>query len=272
MPSRLSLAHGTLVHVPPPDLVRIAAEVGYEAVGLRLIPVGRPGEVQHALHLDPVALRETRRALDESGVRVWDVELLQIAPGIDPRAHLPALEVAAGLGARYAIVNVYDTDRARAADALGVLCDLVAPLGLTIALEFVSFSALRTLADAAGMLEACGRANAAILVDTLHLHSSGEPLPALAPDGPDRFPYIHLCDGPRSVPAAAEDLRQIAREQRLLPGEGGIDLGGMLRRLPPGIFCAVEVHNPARAAALGPLACARLAFETTHRYVAATRG
>jgi sugar phosphate isomerase/epimerase len=264
----LSLAHATLLDLPPPELVRVAAATGYDTVGLRLIPMGRPGEPRHGFDENPGSLRETRRALAETGVRLLDVEVVQIKKGIDPRAYLPVLEATAELGGRCALTNVYTADRAAAEDGLAVLCDLVKPLGLTIALEFVSFSDLPTLRQTIEMIRGCGRENAAVLIDTLHFHSSREPLSAVAEIPHERVHYVHVCDGPGVVPTAPDDLRRIAREERLFPGEGGIDVAGILQHLPADVVYAIEVQNPARARALGAEAYARLAFETTRRYLA----
>ena len=110
--------------------------------------------------------------------------------------------------------------------------------------------------------------NAVVLIDTLHFHSSRAPLGDLTALPSDLVPYVHVCDGPGAVPTAPDDLRRIAREERLLPGEGGIDVAGILQRLPADIIYAVEAQNPARSAALGAERYARLAFEMTTRCLA----
>jgi sugar phosphate isomerase/epimerase len=265
----LSLAHATLLDLSPPDLIRVAAAAGYEAAGLRLIPMGRPGEPRHALAEHPNHLRETRRALAETGVRLWDIEVAQILEGVNPRSYLPDLEAAAELGARFVLTNVYTPNHASAVDGFGALCDLARPLGLSIALEFVSFSDASTLTQAVSVLRSARRDNAGVLIDTLHWHSSQRPLSDLTAVPPDRVHYVHVSDGPRDVPAAPAELRRIAREERLLPGEGGIDVAGILRHLPANIVYAVEAPNPARAAALGADGYARLAFDTTMAYLQA---
>jgi sugar phosphate isomerase/epimerase len=261
----LSLAHASLLNLSPPDLIRVAAATGYRFVGLRLIPLGRPGEIRHTFADNPGSLRETRRALAETGVRILDVEVAQIKDGLDPASYRPALEEAAELGVRYVLTNVYTPDRSAAEDGVGVLCDLAASLGLNLALEFVSFSDLSTLAQTIDLMRAANRRNAVVLVDALHFHASGEPLSALASLSADQVRFVHVCDGPRDVPSSADDRRRIAREERLLPGEGGIDVAGILRHLPSGIIYAVEAHNPARAAAMGPAAYAQLAHDKTTR-------
>ena len=56
MTRSLSLAHLTAIDLPPPELVRVAARVGFDAVGLRLIRVTdtSPG---YPLMDDPVMMR-----------------------------------------------------------------------------------------------------------------------------------------------------------------------------------------------------------------------
>jgi sugar phosphate isomerase/epimerase len=174
-----------------------------------------------------------------------------------------AFEGAAALGARFAIVNIYTANDRRAADDFARLCELARPLGLTMLVEPVSFSNIITVAQAIDLVRACGHENAGVLVDTLHLHSSGESPAVLDQLSEQLAPFIHLCDAPAKVPADPEGRRRIARAERLLPGEGGIDLAGILPRLPRGIIYAVEAHNPTRAAALGAEAYARLAHEKT---------
>jgi sugar phosphate isomerase/epimerase len=264
---RLSLAHATLLDVSPPELIRIARGSGFEAVGLRLVPIGLPGERRYAIDEDPASPREIRRALEETGIQFLDVELVRIRDDVNPRSYAPALDGAAALGARFAIVNVYTTDAGRAADDLARLCELSKPLGLTMLLEPVSFSDVPTVAKATELLTACGCDNAGILIDALHVHSSGEPLSTLNALSSQRMPIIHLCDAPSEVPPDPEARRRIARAERLLPGEGGIDLAGILQHLPRDIVYAVEAHNPSRAAALGADTYARLAFQKTVRYL-----
>ena len=263
----LSLAHATLLDLPPADLIRVAAKTGYDAVGLRLIPMGRPGEPRYGLDENPSYRREIKEALDQTGLRLLDIEVVQIKEGIEPRAYVPAFESAAELGCGFALVNVYTPNRAAAEADLVELCDLAKPLGMTMALEFVSFSNLQTLAETIDMVRTCGRDNVVVLIDLLHFHSSREPVSLVSEVPPDRVRYVHVCDAPAEVPASADDLRRIAREGRWLPGEGGIDVAGILLGLPADIVYAVEVQNPARSAALGAEQYARLAFEKTTRYL-----
>jgi len=108
---KFSLAHLTVLDAPPPDLIHIAALAGYDYVGLRLIGLGLPGEPRYALHEDSALLRETKAALDSTGVPVLDVELARIVDECDPETYLPELEIAATLGARHVLSSIWMRDR-----------------------------------------------------------------------------------------------------------------------------------------------------------------
>ena len=66
MPHRpLGLAHFTALEVPPLDLVDLAADIGYAAIGLRLIPAA-PGMTFYSLPAGSAALRDLRHRLDDT--------------------------------------------------------------------------------------------------------------------------------------------------------------------------------------------------------------
>jgi sugar phosphate isomerase/epimerase len=261
----LSLAHATLLDLSPHDLIRVAATTGYQMVGLRLIPIDRPGEPRHLLPAGSEAMRDVKHLLADTNIRVLDVEVAIIREGVNPHDYLPVLEAAAELGATYLLTNVYTTDRAVAVEGLRTLCDLSAPFGLTPVVEFVSFSAVPTLGAAVDLVEAAGRPEVGILFDMLHFHSTHVTPADVAGVPADRLAYVHMDDGPRDVPATVDERRRIAREARLLPGEGGADFAGVLPLLPAHVPYAVEVTNPARAREIGAEAYARLGLEMTTR-------
>lgn len=262
-PLELSLAHATLLDLSPLDLIRVAAATGYRMVGLRLIPIDRPGEPRHVLPAGSSAMRDVKHALGDSGVRVLDIEVAIIRNGLDPGTYMPMLESAAELGAKYVLTNVYDTDRSAAVDGLHALCETAAPFGLTPAVEFVSFAAIATLGQVVDLLRAAARPDVRILFDVLHFHSTHGTRDDLEHAPRDLFGFVHMDDGPREVPAAVDDRRRIAREARLFPGEGGADFASILPCLPADIPYAVEVTNPARATAMGAEAYARLGWQKT---------
>lgn len=267
MSPQFSLAHFTLFGCPPPDLARIASRTGYDCIGLRVIPIDRPGEPRYQLAEDDTLRQETKRALADTGIKLLDIEIAQISEHLDPRAYLPTLEAAADLGARFLLTAVWTPDRSCAIDRFGALCELARPLGITPVLEFMSFSDVATLAQAVDVVQTAGQENAGLLIDTLHCHSAATNLGDLATIPEKWIHYVHICDAVADVPETREGRQRIAREQRLFPGEGAIDVAGIVKHLPPDIVYALEVPNPERVNALGAEEYARRCLAASRDYL-----
>lgn len=247
-----SLAYLTVPGVTPEEQVRIAHAAGYDAVGLRLIAMGVPGEPD----CDPLApeiLARTRAAMDEAGVACHDIELARILSDESPAVYERAIAAGAALGARHLISSAWTRgidDDAYLIDFFGALCDLAAGYGMTVNLEFPSFSRLINLAEAALILRAAARPNSAVLIDALYYHLS-HMTPADLDNVPtDRVHMLHICDAPRVRPGTRTEMRTLAREGRLYPGEGGIDFTPLRDRFPQAAV-SIELPNAARLAELG---------------------
>lgn len=263
-----SLAHLTVLGLPPPEMVRVAARTGYRGVGLRLIAVTDTTPGYPLMH-DPAMMRATKAALADTGVRVLDVEFVKITPEID----VPGLEafVAAGaeLGAGYVITAPYDPDLGRLADRLGAITELCARYGLRAVLEFFPWTVVPDLGAAVRVVEAAGRPETGILVDVLHFDRSGSRVEHLGGIPASRLPFVHVCDAPVQRGYTTEDLLHAGRAERLPPGEGGIDIRGILRHMPPGIPVALEVPMTAMTAAEGAEAVALRVRRAAERLLAA---
>ena len=121
MPQQYSLAHLTVLGCAPPEMIYIAARAGYDFVSVRSIFMGLPGEANYGLSDNPEMLRQTRRALASTGVKLHDIELARICDEVDPRRYLPALEIAAELGARAVLSSIWTPRREYAIEQFGLL-------------------------------------------------------------------------------------------------------------------------------------------------------
>ena len=261
-----SLANLTTLSLAPPVFVETAAEAGYQYVGIRLTRV-TPNEPHFPLLTDPRLMRETKKRLADTGIQVMDVELVRLGPDDDPYSFLQVLEAGVELGARHVITQLPDPDRGRKTERFATLCDLAKPLGLTIDLEFLPWTPTRDLTDATDVLRAVARPNAAILVDLLHFARSGSNVADLRKLPRRWFNFVHVCDAPAEIPSTDEGLIHTARFGRLLPGEGGIDVRGILAALPTGIPYALEVPNTTRATQAGEREYAGLAIRAARRHL-----
>jgi len=265
---RFSLAHLTVLGCSPPELTRIAARAGYDFVSYRIIYMGLANEPNYDLAHNPAMLRETRAALADTGLKLHDIEVARIADDVDVKSYLPAFETGAALGARRVITSVYSPRRAYAIDALTELCELAGKVGLSIALEFVTWSNLTSLQEALAVRRAVDRANLGLLVDMLHFNRSRVKLEELDAVPRDWFYFAHICDAPKEIPSTVEGLIHTGREARLYPGEGAIDIAAIVNRMPE-VPYSLEIPNLDRVKELGYAEHARRALESARRYFAA---
>jgi len=265
MKLKFSLAHLTVLGCAPPEVAYIAAGAGYDFVSYRLIFMGLANEPNYALAQNKEMLRQTQSALRETGLKVLDVELARIADDIDVKSYLPALETAAELGARHVISSIWTTRRSYAVDSLAELCDLAKTVGLTVDLEFLTWTPVDNLQEAAAVCRAVDRENCGLLIDTLHFNRSRvrpEDLDALPRDW---FHFAHVCDACKEIPPTSDGLIHTAREDRLDPGEGGIDIAAILNRLPE-IPYSLEIPNLERVKQFGYGEHARRCLENAKKY------
>lgn len=270
MARKFSLAHLTVMGVAPPEMTYLAARAGYDFISPRLIHMGLPGEPNYALAEQPEMLRQTRQALRETGLGIHDIELAHIHDGLDPRRYLPAMEVAAELGAKGVISSIWTPDRRFATDVYAALCDQARPLGLTVDLEFPTWASVNTLRDVMAILAEVRRPNAGVMVDTLHFHRSRVTLAELEAVPRELLHFAHLCDAPAlPIPTAREELIHTGRDERLYVGEGGIDIGGILNRMPEQVVLSIELPHIARVKEMGYAEHAFRCLEWAKRYLAA---
>lgn len=267
-PSRhdYSLAHLTALSLSPPELVEAAADAGYRYVGLRLVQV-TPDEPHYPLATDPALMRTTKVRLAATGVEVLDIELARIGPDANPRDYLRFLEAGAELGARHVITQLPDPDVSRKTDRFAQLCEMARPFGLTIDLEFPSWTETPDLATAARVLRAADQPNMGMLVDLLHFARSGSSVADLRELPAGWFHFAHVCDAPAEPPDDQDGIIHAARFERLFPGEGGLDVRGILAALPSGIPYALEIPHATRVAQVGAKEHARLARVAASRHI-----
>lgn len=267
-----SLAHLTLINCTPAELVYVAARAGYDAVSPRFITMNVPGEFKQS-PLDPAQVQALETALDTTGLQVLDIELARITEDCDPRDFEAALELGARLNAKHMIMSAWTKrrdDRNFILDTYAETCDLAAPYGLSIDLEFPSFSRLRTLDETLDIVRAADRPNGGILIDTLYLHLSRVDLGELLHVPQEWLHFLHISDCLPGIADTREGMIQLARDARLYPGEGWIDFNGIIERCPPMNY-SIELPNQARVAELGYEEHARRCLSHAKRTFGASR-
>ena len=266
-----SLAHLTALSLTPPELVDAAAAAGYRYVGLRMTKVTTQ-EPHYPLASDARLMRATKTHLAATGVEVLDIELARVTSGDNPRDFVRFLEAGAELGAKHVITQLPDADFARKADRFAELCELARPLGLTMDLEFPSWTETPNLTEATRVLREADQPNAGLLIDLLHFARSRSSIAELKALPPEWFHYAHVCDAPGDIPTATADLIHTARFERLFPGEGELDMFSILSALPAGLPYALEIPRAMLVAQVGPKEHARLAITAAREHLDAVEG
>lgn len=269
MKRKFSLAHLTVLDCAPPEMIYIANMAGYDYVSLRIITMGLSGENNYNLAKDKKLLKQTKRALHKTAIKIHDIELAKIDEETDIQEYEPAFKVAQELGVKNVISSIWTSNRNLYLEKFSELCDLADKYDLTVNLEFVTWAEIKDLEEAKEVLEIVDKENTAILIDTLHFHRS-KVKPAELDEIPDKWlKFVHLCDGPAEIPDwdDTEALLKTGRDNRLYPGEGEIDLAAIIDKLPDNIVFSIELPKIEKVKEIGYAEHARRALEYSKNFL-----
>lgn len=237
-PQDLVLCAPPVLHVPLFDRLAPARAAGF--TGVSLLPGDIDGLKSQGWDRPDIA----RRIADE-GLAVAEVDCIgwwlpshRGLPSADSMAALVraltperVVPMAAAIGARsISVVEVcgisFSLDEG--AEAFARICDLARDHGLLVHLEFVPFGGIPDLAAAWRLVEAAGRANGGLTIDSWHLFRSGSTLEQLGHIPGERIFSVQINDAPETP---QPDLLEETITRRLLPNEGSFDLTGLVRTL-----------------------------------------
>ncbi|MDV7243555.1 MULTISPECIES: sugar phosphate isomerase/epimerase family protein [Rhodococcus] len=250
MTAPLGLAALTVLDTAPLQQVDLAEKHGFDTIGIRLLPAA-PGTTAYPLHEDDAALDALIRRLDDSPIEVFDLEIVRLGVDFDPKSYVPLLEAGARLGAKAVLVGGDDRDRARLTDSYARLAELCGQYGIVASLEFMPWTAVPDATTAVEIVSQADGPARSVLIDALHAARSTTTLGDLAAIPREWLHYAQMCDG--SVPAPTNDAELVrhAREERLVPGTGGINLTDIWSTLPPDLPVSVELPNEPLRRAVG---------------------
>jgi sugar phosphate isomerase/epimerase len=264
MARRIGLAALTVLELAPPDMVSCARDAGYDAVGLRLIPA-TPTEIHHDIVGDTPLVRETARRIADTGIPVLDIEIFRLKPDTNVADYRAALETGATFGASEALIAGNDPDEPRLIESFAAFCELAAGYGIAANLEPMPWTDVKTFAEGARIVAAAGHDNAGVLIDPIHFDRAGDVPANIAAAPARRLRYMQLCDAPAQRPSDTETLLLQARAERLMPGDGGLDLRGILRAVPSDVPLSVEIPMQALSKTLPALPRTRQMLDKARR-------
>jgi sugar phosphate isomerase/epimerase len=238
-----SLAYLSAHRCTPPEAIGIAAAHGYAFAGLRLWP-NAPGAPQQFLLGKPEVLRETIAAQRDTGVGVFDLEIIRIGAQFDPHTWDALYDAGAALKAKAILVAGDDATESRLTDHYAHLCEVMLPYGMTADLEFMPWTAVPDAKSALRIVQKAGSpSNAGILVDALHFGRSHTTLDDIRAIPRSLLHYAQICDAQAGTHFSTEQMVHTARCERLLPGDGTINIQDLFNALPADLPISVEVVN-----------------------------
>jgi sugar phosphate isomerase/epimerase len=261
-----------------PDLARLAARVGFDGVDWSLGSAKTAGlDATKALFAElkirpsitnlpmarPLPFQGEQAAFDQALVQLADEAAFTAAIGCDrmmvvlsPTGPLPKEEW-----------------RKVVRDRISAVSQVLQRSNVQLGLEFLGVQSFRagraggpppnpfiwTLPETVDLAKDCGP-NVGVILDVWHWHHSGGTTADILNTPKSRIVHVHVSDAKAQAP---EDVRD---NQRLMPGEGVIDLTGFFQALKKiGYEGGVSPEPLGRVPAdMSPEDGARLALETTH--------
>ncbi|MGA2131902.1 MAG: sugar phosphate isomerase/epimerase family protein [Bryobacteraceae bacterium] len=251
-----------------PDFARLAAKVGFPGVDVDLSAAMKAGlpsttallaelKIKPAVVNLPVEFRKDDAAFNHDLDKLADQSSFAAAIGcprmitwIMPSSKTPKAELRALYLKRFtAVADVLARSHVR----LGL--EFLGPLHLR---QQEPYEFIWRMPEMLAFAHECGP-NVGLLLDVWHWHHAGATTADIIKAGRDAIVHVHFNDAPKLPPD------QIRDNQRLMPGEGVIDLTGFLRALQEiGYQDALSVEVFGRGLKdMTPEAAARLALDTS---------
>lgn len=269
MVRRFSLAHLTVLGWNPVEMIHNAATIGYDYVSVRTISMGVNRESDFNISKNKKLFNNMKAALEETGMRLYDIELARVADNVDVRGYEGHFEAAAKLGANGVISSIWTDNKPFYMEQFALLCDRAAQYGLQVNLEFPTWAGVWNLNGVLEVLETVKKDNAGVMVDTLHAYRSGVSLEELSGIPKRLLNLAHICDGPAKIPDRKdkEALIFTGRDARYYVGEGAIDIAGMVKIMREDTVLSIELPHIERVANYGFFEHAKRCFNTAKEYL-----
>ncbi|PZQ46421.1 MAG: hypothetical protein DI556_20190 [Rhodovulum sulfidophilum] len=245
----ISMSYLTAPAADPFEALRIAAEAGYDGLGLRLCDPATGAPVS-PLVTEPALRRRFLAELAARGLAVTEVEARVLAEAGAP-VGAAVLETAAALGGAGPAPDLIavggprggpsdGTGLAEIGERFAALCEAAASHGVAVGFEPIAHRAAGSLAEALAVVAAGRGFGARLVLDALHVDRMGVTPAELAALDPGLLRVLHLCDAP-PAPADLETMIDHSARNRLPPGQGDLALGAYLAALPAELPLALEI-------------------------------
>ena len=219
----------------PMQLVGIAAQAGFDGVGLKLFGSAAAPAFDQVLEKSFVS--RLRQVIEGSAVIPYVATIFYLTISMDWDGIEAALDVAGALNISTLQVIGDDPDWSRLRDSFARLCDLGAPRHLVCVLENAPYRQLATVAEIERLIADARRPNAGLCLNVVNHIATGYDAASLH-QHTRHLNYVQLANAALTPQALAEPTVRIPR----LPyGQGTIDLAQIVGALPCGVPVSPEL-------------------------------
>ena len=229
-------------HGVDPDLpgqIRAAAAAGFPMIGPDRFSLD-------AWTASGRSLTDLRRLIDQAGLACSEIAAAFDLVGSREETLAGArhaLQLADALGAPFVQTNSHLPVSPQSCDLFAECARIVQPSGAKLAMEYLPFTPINTIATARALVEHAGIAMSGIVVDSWHHWRGTDRAAELQSLPSDRIAYVQFDD---ALPMVGDDLVQETIHRRTFPGDGEFDLPGFCAPLQANGFdgiVSVEVLN-----------------------------
>jgi sugar phosphate isomerase/epimerase len=259
------------------DKIRLAAATGYGGVDWDLAPAKTAGRDATRALLAELKIKPTIGNLPMARPFPFGGDQAAFQEALKPLADDAAFTAGIGCQKMMVVLPASTTldrqeQRTLAKDRLGAVAEVLQRSQIRLGLEFLGPLYFRqgraggppatpfiwNMPDALALAKDCGP-NVGVILDAWHWHHSGSTTADILAADKSRIVHLHVSDAKQAPP---EDVRD---NQRLMPGEGIIDLMGFFGAVKKiGYADGVSPEPLGRIPAeMSPEEAARLALETT---------
>ncbi len=219
-----------------PEFAELAARVGYGGVDWSLGPAKTAGAEATRALLERLKLKATIVNLPLQAGRGDDAAFQSGLKSLDEDARFSAAVGCFKMMQTLPPTSPTPKDeyRPRYRDRIAAVAEVLQRSNIRLGLEFLGVQQFRTrpnahefiwqMGEAVAFAKECGP-NVGVVLDAWHWHHSGSTVQDILSAGTSRVVHVHVSDA-REQPAA-----EVRDNQRLMPGEGVIDLVGFFKAL-----------------------------------------
>lgn len=242
IPYKLSLAYLTIQDLSPIEAVKIASSSGFSHIGIRLLPAIY-NEFIYPIIGDKQLKSDLKKTLNDYNIEIADAELIRLNAKTDILKFKELFDTCEELNINNITVVSDDPNINRFTEKYTSLCDLVNPYNISLNIEPIPWTSIKSYEEVINIVTKSNKSNSGILIDTYHFNRLNTSYEIFNQIDSSYLKMFQLSDAPLYFESNDDYIRNEARNNRLLPGKGEIELENFIPHIPHNSIISLEIPN-----------------------------